>query len=189
MRSASVLWSLAVGLLLTAAAVGCRDEKSGGGSSSGGSIGTQASSTEPPREIKDDADSATFRMQTMSSVLGANYEARSDEYAEARTWLKNAENRPAKVSHDLFVKLVEDLYAAGAEKVYVTGLIARDEGATCDGLTVLVAPTEHEPRNRVLEVRRKHYASYLPTVGKPELVEPLSSSESGLAAVIVELKY
>lgn len=189
MLFASVRWSFAVGLLLTAAFIGCRDGKSGGGSSSGGSFGTLASSTEPPHDIKDDADSATFRMQTMSSVLGANYESRPDEYVEARAWLKNAKNRPAKVSHDLFVKLVEDLYAAGAEKVYVSGLVPQDEGATSDRLTVLVAPTDHGPRNRVLEVRRKHYASYLPTVGKPELVEPLSNSESGLAAVIVELKY
>ncbi len=181
--------SIAAGLLLSVALVGCREEKIGGGSSSSGSAGAHGSGSVPPQEIKDHADSVTFRMQSMSSVLGANYESRPDEFAEARTWLKNAQNRPAKVPRAVVEKLVEDFYAAGAEKVYVSGLIIGDDGATCDGLTVLIAPTVHEPRNRVLEVRNKHYASYLPTVGKPELVEPLSRSEASLAAVIVELKY
>jgi len=181
--------SVIAALLASVVLVGCREGKTGGGSSAGGSAGARASGTEPPQEIKDHADSSTFRMQTMSSVLGANYESRPDEFAEARTWLKNARNRPAKVPRTLFEKLVEDFYSAGAENVYVSGLINGDDGATTDGLVVLVSPTEHEPRNRVLEVRNKHYASYLPTVGKPELVEPLSRSEESLAAVLVELKY
>ena len=181
--------SLIVALLAPVAFVGCQDGKLPGGPSSAGSAGAQASGTEPPREIKDHADSSTFRMQTMSDLLGANYESRIDEFAEARIWLKNERNRPAKVSRVLLEKLVEDFYAAGATKVYVSGLVGGEDGATSDGLVVLVAPTEHEPRNRVLEVRSKHYASYLPTVGKPELVEPLSRSEASLAAVLVELKY
>ncbi|MBA4019977.1 MAG: hypothetical protein C0483_22660 [Pirellula sp.] len=175
--------------LLTGACFGCQDKKSGGGSSSGGSGGAQAANTEPPHEIKDHAESATFRMQTMSSVIGSNYETRVEEYAEARDWLKNDRNRPAKVPRALLEQLVADFYAAGAEKVYVSGLVTGDEGSRSDGLVVLISPTEHEPRNRVLEVRNKHYASYLPTVGKPELVESLSRSEASLAAVIVELKY
>lgn len=181
--------SLIVALLAPVAFVGCQDGKLPGGPSSAGSSGAHASGTEPPHEIKDHADSSTFRMQTMSELLGANYESRIDEFAEARVWLKNERNRPAKVPRALLEKLVDDFYAAGATKVYVSGLSVGDDGATSDGLVVLVAPTEHEPRNRVIEVRNKHYASYLPTVGKPELVEPLSRFETSLAAVLVELKY
>lgn len=181
--------SVIAALLTSVVLVGCREGKTGGGSSAGGSAGALASGTEPPQEIKDHADSSTFRMQTMSNVLGTNYEARPDEFAEARKWLKDAKHRPAKVPRALLEKLVEDFYTAGAEKVYVSGLVVGGDGATSDSLVVLVTPTVHDPRNRVLEVRNKHYASYLPTVGKPELVEPLSRSEESLAAVLVELKY
>lgn len=174
--------------------VGCEKKPATVGGSGGGSAPGSAVVAEKRAEklldLKDDSESSQFRSTPMAKILGDNFEARPEEYAEARAWLKEPKNRPAKLPHEAVAKLVEELYAAGAEKVYASGLSPLDDGGTKSGsLTVLVSATDDAPRYRVLEIRNKHYAAYLPTVGKVDLVEPLSRSEVGLAAVIIELQH
>jgi hypothetical protein len=166
---------------------GCNSGKSAGGSG-GGSPG--GSAAEAPRELKDNADSKQFVSTPMTKIIGDNFATRPDEYREARDWLKDSKNKPVKLERAVVVKLVDDLYAAGATTVYAAGLKPTDDGGvTSSSLVALVSATDDVLRGRVLEVRNKHYAAYLPTVGKVDLVKDLSKNEIGLAVIEIELQH
>jgi hypothetical protein len=179
--------SIACLVVIFAASIGCNSGKSAGGSS-GGSAGGSAATAQ--REIKDDADSKQFVSTSMTRIIGDNFASRTDEYREARTWLKEPKNKPVKLERSVVEKLVEDLYAAGATTVYAAGLKPTDVGGvTSSSLVALVSATDDALRGRVLEVRNKHYAAYLPTIGKVDLVKDLSNNEVGLAVVEIELQH
>ncbi|MBL9085236.1 MAG: hypothetical protein JNK76_25750 [Planctomycetales bacterium] len=167
--------------------IGCNSGKSAGGSN-GGSPGGSATTAQP--EMKDDADSKQFVSTSMTKIIGDNFSSRTDEYREARDWLKDSKNRPVKLERAVVVNLVDDLYAAGATTVYAAGLKPTDDGGvTSSSLVALVSATDDVLRGRVMEVRNKHYAAYLPTVGKVDLVKDLSNNEVGLAVVEIELQH
>ncbi|MGC3969656.1 MAG: hypothetical protein QM775_20685 [Pirellulales bacterium] len=181
---------LCVQVLIATTALGCNSGKAPSGSTGGSPAGSGNSTAPVPVEVEDDAKSRQFRSTPINRILGDNFESRPDEFLEARIWLKDDKNQPAKLEQAAVAKLVEELYQAGAEKVYATGLKPNDKGGTTsDAIIALVSAADDGPRHRVLEVRNRHYAAYLPTVGKADLVESLSRTEVGLSAVVVELKH
>lgn len=174
-------------VLISALCVGCNSGKPAGGSSGGSAAGSAAT---VPRELKDNADSKQFVSTPMTKILGDNFSSRTDEYREAREWLKEPKNKPVKLDRAVVAKLVDDLYAAGATTVYAAGLKPTDDGGvTSSSLVALVSAVDDAIRSRVLEVRNKHYAAYLPTVGKVDLVKDLSNNEVALAVIEIELQH
>jgi hypothetical protein len=82
------------------------------------------------------------------------------DYAEAKEWLlPKYENHKVEGDYDAIVKLVDDLYAAGAAKVYAIG--TKEEG-TEQVVDMFVAelPTDAAKRKKVIKVHNNFWKKW-----------------------------
>lgn len=81
----------------------------------------------------------------------AEQEVSASDKAEARSWLRDPSHVIFEGSKETAVKLVDDLYNAGAVEVWVTG-IAELADAKLTASLVAVLPADPEARRKVFEV-------------------------------------
>lgn len=110
-----------------------------------------------------------------SSAIIAALDMQAD-MAEARKWLGDEKTHivgpTSKMKRADIKKLVEDLYAAGALKVYMVG-IEKSGGNETSQLLTIVLPATGAARAKIGAVQDAYYKAYLPTVGLSDLAEGL----------------
>ena len=79
--------------------------------------------------------------------------------AEARAWLKDANHVIFEGSKEEVTKLVEDMYAAGAKEVRITGVVDI-EGAQLSASLAVALPEDPAARMRVFDVERALYKAW-----------------------------
>lgn len=82
----------------------------------------------------------------------AEEEINAPDKAEARSWLREPSHVIFEGSKDAAIKLVEDLYRAGATEVYVTGITEFGDSKLTASL-VAVLPNNPDARRKVFEVQ------------------------------------
>lgn len=104
-----------------------------------------------------------------------------DAFAEAKKWLADEKGHvvgpTSKMKRAEVKKLVDDLYAAGAVRVYFIGLEKAD-GVEKSQLLTIVLPSAPAGRTKIAGVIDAYYAAYLPTVGLADLVAGLKYQEA-----------
>lgn len=75
---------------------------------------------------------------------------KNPNHAEAREWCSNEENMGFKMTVSDMLKLAEEIYAAGAEKVYVTD-IDEFKGRKISASFVVVLPKDGAARKRLFD--------------------------------------
>lgn len=102
------------------------------------------------------------------------------DVAEARKWLPDEKAHligpTSKMKRADIKKLVDDLYAAGALKVYFVGIVKEGATESSQLLTVVLPPTGPS-RAKIGAVMDAFYKAYLPTVGLTELFEGIKFME------------
>ena len=141
------------------------------------------------KELKDDRHSPTFQAQSITKIMQDNYEERQREFVEAKLWLGEANHVPGQLAKATAEKLVADLYAAGALKVFAADFKPDGDKTVAESFYALVPATNDAVRSKVEAVRANHYRTYLPTVGKSELVGPLTKADAVAAVVVIDLKH
>lgn len=85
------------------------------------------------------------------------------DYAEAKEWLlPKHKQHQAEGDHDAIVKLVDDLYAAGAANVYAVGTkqAENDDTQQVVGMFVAELPTDAAKRKQVIKVHNDFWKKF-----------------------------
>ena len=122
------------------------------------------------------SESAVAQDAATPDAIVAAMDKQTDAYAEARKWLTDDKTHvvgpTSKMKRADVKKLVDDLYAAGAVRVYFVGL-EKVDGVERSQLLTIVLPVQKPDRAKVGAVQDAFYKAYLPTVGLAELAEGL----------------
>lgn len=127
---------LAVAAIAVLFSLGCEDERAGA-PAAGGGAGMQAGEVPLEQRIEKAGD------EIMAS----------DKKAEAREWLKD-DNHLLFKFHDGkagLIKIVDEFYAAGAEKVYV-GNVESEAGKDFAGTVLVVLPDDFSARTKLFKI-------------------------------------
>jgi hypothetical protein len=110
----------------------------------------------PEAEEQRKAEDAKTLIVSRDSTIA--HDIASNRTAEARAWLKDDNHVIFEGSKAEVTKLAEDLYAAGAKEVYITGIVDI-EGAQLSASLAVVLPDDAAARKRVFDVERALYKS------------------------------
>ncbi len=117
------------------------------------------------------ASEATEREKAIreGDAQAAEMLATKDEVAEARAWLADeTKHKLWKVDRPTVVKLVDDLYAAGAASVDAAGIISEGD-VQIAALFVVTLPREAAARAKVVEAHNAFWKDFLKDAEEDDL--------------------
>jgi hypothetical protein len=116
-----------------------------------------------------------------AATIAEAMDKQPDAFAEAKKWLADEKSHvlgpTSKMKRADVKKLVDDLYAAGAVRVYFIGL-EKTDGVEKSQLLTIVLPSAPAVRTKIAGVIDAYYAAYLPTVGLADLAAGLKYQEA-----------
>jgi hypothetical protein len=121
-------------------------------------------------EVEPEAEDPVTENKNEDEFVTKELLANKDEYAEAKEWLlpKHENHKLWKGNREAITKLVDDLYTAGAAKVYAVGF-EKDDEVQVVAMFVAELPTEAATRKKVIERHNKFWKEYLSEVEEEEL--------------------
>jgi len=157
MRLASTITATAVAAAWIASAAGCGDMLSDAVSKAAKEQAV-VSDEEKREDVIREGDAQAAEML-----------AEKDSVAEAKAWLADEQKHKLwKVDRPTVVKLVDDLYAAGAVSVHAASVDSIGDGQIA-ALFVVTLPTEAAGRAKVVETHNAFWKGYLQDVDEDEL--------------------
>ena len=135
---------------------------------------------------------ATAEQLDEIAKLSANaYDKTPEAFAEAKDWLKDEAKHVfanKKLKREDAKKLVEDLYAAGAVRVYASGLVPDGDKQTAGVLSVIVGG-KPAVRTKVYSLVNDFVKAQLKAEGKTDPIETLVQPDAGSPIVQVPLEF
>ncbi len=137
------------------------------------------------------AQATPEQLDEIAKLSADAYDKQPEVFAEAKAWLKD-EAKSAFANKALKredgKKLVDDLYAAGAVRVYAAGLVPEGDKKTAAVLSVVVGG-KPAVRTKVYSIINDFYKTQLKAQGKSELLETLVQPDAGSPILQVTLEY
>jgi len=137
------------------------------------------------------AQATPEQLDDVAKLSADQYDKITEVFAEAKAWLKDEANHKftnAKLKRDDAKKLVDDLYAAGALRVYASALMKDGDKQTAATLMVVVGG-QPAVRTKVFKTMNDFNKAQLTAQGKPELLEALTMPDAGQPIMQVVLEY
>jgi aminoglycoside phosphotransferase family enzyme len=137
------------------------------------------------------AQATPEQLDQIAKLSAEAYDKQPEVFAEAQAWLKDEAKHVfanKMLKREDGKKLVDDLYAAGAVRVYAAGLVPEGDKKTAAILSVVVGG-KPAVRAKVYSIINDFYKTQLKAQGKPELLEALVQPDAGSPIVQVTLEY
>jgi uncharacterized protein (DUF2141 family) len=136
------------------------------------------------------AQATAEQMEQIAKLSAEQFDMQKEVFKEAREWLKNEKHVPSsdKTTKADVTKLVEDLYAAGAVRVYFTAVMPEGDVVRAPAAMVVIGG-QPAARTKVFETINAFNKTLLTALGKPELVEGLKQADAGQPVVQLQFEY
>jgi hypothetical protein len=136
------------------------------------------------------AQATAEQMDQIAKLSAEQFDMQKEVFKEAREWLKNEKHVPSneKTTKADVTKLVEDLYAAGAVRVYFTAVMPEGDVVKAPAAMVVIGG-QPAARTKVFETINAFNKTLLTALGKPELAEGLKQADAGQPVVQLQFEY
>jgi uncharacterized protein (DUF2141 family) len=136
------------------------------------------------------AQATAEQLDQIAKLSAEQFDMQKEVFKEAREWLKSEKHVPSneKATKADVTKLVEDLYAAGAVRVYFTAVMPEGDVEKAPAAMVIIGG-QAAARAKVFETINAFNKTLLTALGKPELVEGLKQADAGQPVVQLQFEY
>ena len=137
------------------------------------------------------AQATADQLDQIAKLSADAYDKQPEVFAEAKAWLKDDAKHAfanKKLDRAEGKKLVDDLYAAGAVRVYAGGLVPDGEKQNAGVLSVIVGG-KPEVRAKVYSLINDFMKKQLAAQGKADLLGSLVQPDAGSPIVLVPLEF
>lgn len=132
------------------------------------------------------AQTTAEQLDQIAKLSADQFDMQKETFVEARAWLKDAKHTIAndKLKKDDVVKLVDDLYTAGALRVYLTAITPTGDGQAAPALMAVVGG-QPAVRTKAFEAVNTFIKTLTTAEGKPQLTETLKVPDAGQPVLTV----
>jgi hypothetical protein len=137
------------------------------------------------------AQATPEQLDEIAKLSASAYDKTPEAFAEAQAWLKDETKHVfanKKLKREDGKKLVNDLYAAGAVRVYAAGLVPDGDKQTAGVLSVIVGG-KPAVRTKVYSLVNEFVKAQLKAQGKNDPIETLLQPDTGSPIVQVPLEF
>lgn len=136
------------------------------------------------------AQATAEQMDEIAKLSARQFDMQKEVFKEAREWLKSEKHVPSneKATKADVTKLVDDLYAAGAMRVYFTAVVPEGDVEKAPAMMLIVGG-QSAARAKVFDTVNAFNKQLLTALGKPELVEGLKQADAGQPIVQLQFDY
>ncbi len=136
------------------------------------------------------AQATAEQLDAIAKQSAEQFDMQKEVFKESKEWLKSEKHTVGndKVSRADFVKLIDDLYTAGATRVYFTAIMSEGDVEKAPALMLIVggAPAV---RTKVFDTVNAFNKKLFTAAGKPELIEALKQPDAGQPILQMQFEF